>query len=614
MRPRLRPRVVARIARWEVFRGTGTLDRRTVGVYLFGVLVLAAALPMAAGSGLALDEGIYRVGVTEGSPYRGVIDAEPAFVVRGDGRAAAADGHLTPSEGYELVLVDGEVLLASEGGEPTPKARSALAALRRSVESYNDRRMAEEPNATAAFPVRVSVEYATRESGPLVVRSPSRDEGGESADEAGDGDAGDPDAGPNSDGDRSDDTGGEGGSVGDGGSAGAPFGVDLFGTGTTEGSPSEIAPPFPFQSLVLAFAFLLPLNFVVQAYSSSVLRERVNRRGELLLVAPVSATEIVAGKTLPYLLAAVGIAGVVTVFVGGGPLSVLAIATLSSLFLGASFLGAMLARSFKELTFVVVTISVGVMTFAFVPAIFTDVDPLALISPLTLVVRDLTGTAVSPSGIAFAVLPSALAATVLFGLGLGVYREEDMFTQRPVHLKALDALAGRIRSPRSLVGVTAVLIPFVFVAELLAVAMLFALPGRLSVVLVLVVVAVVEEFAKSLPVLAGFVAARYDRTSRTALLAGAASGLGFFLGEKLTLVVQLVGLPELRVGSAAFQVGAGGPLLVGALLLAPLALHVVTASTSALGAVRGTRAWLGATAVAVAVHVAYNLAVVGLLV
>jgi ABC-type Na+ efflux pump permease subunit len=587
MLPRLRPRVVVRIARWELFRGTGTLDRRTIGVYLVGLVVLAGALPMAAGSGLAIDEGIYRVGAPGDTPYRDVVESDPTFVVRGDGQSAAADGRLTADEGYELVFADGELLLATDGGEPTPKARAALAALRRSVESYNDRRMAEEPNATAAFPVRVTLRYADRQgaggAGAAVSGGGNRGDGGGGATGSGAGTAGGTDAGSRE---------GSGGGAGAGSSGGlSPLGVDLFGTGTTDGSPSQIAPPFPFQSLVLAFAFLLPLNFVVQAYSSSVLRERINRRGELLLVAPVSAAEIVAGKTLPYLVAAVGLAAVVTAVVGGGALSVLAVGSLALLYLGTAFLGAMLARSFKELTFVVVTISVGLMTFAFVPAIFTDVDPLALISPLTLVVRDLTGTAVTPSGVAFATLPATLAAAVLFGLGLGVYREEDMFTQRPVHLKALDALGGRIRSPRSLVGLTAVLIPFVFVAELLAVAALFALPGGLSIPLVLV-------------------DGRYPRTRRTALLAGAASGLGFFLGEKLTLVVQLVGLPELRIGSAAFQMGGGGPLVAGALLLAPLALHVVTAGISALGAARGTGAWLAGTALAVLVHVAYNLSVV----
>ena len=599
--PQLRPRVVVRIARWEVFRGAGTLDRRTLGVYLFGLVVLVAALPLAAGTGLAVDQGIYRVGVTGDSPYRGVVDSDPTFVVRGDGKTAASDGRLTADEGYELVFVDGRILLATEGGEPTAKSRAALAALRRSVESYNDGLMARERNATAAFPVDVTLRYTERDRATTT--------GGGVGGGANGGGSGDGGSAPGDGGEQA--GGGAGDGTGPGSSGGvSPLGVDLFGTGISTGSPSEIAPPFPFQSLVLAFAFLLPLNFVVQAYSSSVLRERINRRGELLLVAPVSPAEIVAGKTLPYLLAAVGLAAVVTALVDGGLLSVVAVGSLSLLFLGAAFLGGMLARSFKELTFVVVTVSVGLMTFAFVPAIFTDVDPLALISPLTLVVRDLTNTPVSPSGVAFATLPSTLAAAVLFGLGLGVYREEDMFTQRPVHLKALDALGGRIRSPRSLVGLTAVLIPFVFVVELLAVAALFALPGGLSIPVLLVVVAVVEEFAKSLPVLAGFVDGRYPRTNRAALLAGSASGLGFFLGEKLTLVVQLVGIPELRVGSAAFQVGVDGPLLAGALLLAPLALHVATASISALGAARGTTTWLAATALAVLVHVGYNLAAV----
>jgi ABC-type Na+ efflux pump permease subunit len=587
-----------------VFRGTGTLDRRTAGVYLVGLVVLLGAAPMATGSGLALEDGIYRVGVPGDSPYQEVLTEDPAFVLRGNGSAAIADGRLTADEGYELVFTEGGIHLATDDGEPTSKSRAALATLRRSVESYNDRRMRDEPNASAAFPVTVTLRYADRDlSGRVVGPGESARGGGGTDGEAGDG-------GVVADGGTD-----EGSTSDSGGSFASPLGPGLFEPGTTAGAPSDLAPPFPFQSLVLAFAFVLPLNFVVQAYSSSVLRERINRRGELLLVTPVSAAEIVAGKTLPYLLASVGLATVVTVLVGGGPLSILAVGALALPFLGAAFLGGMFARSFKELTFVVVAISVGLMTFAFVPAIFTQVDSLALISPLTLVVRDLSGTTVSGTDVAFATLPSTLAAVVLFGLGLGVYREEDMFTQRPVHLKALDALAGRIRSPRSLVGVTALLIPFVFVAELLAVATLFAVPGGLSVPLVLVVVAVVEEFAKSVPVLAGFVGRRYPRTLRAALLAGAASGLGFFLGEKLTLLVQLVGLPELRVGSAAFQVGVGGgPLLVGALLVAPLALHVVTAATAAVGAARGTNGWLVGMGVAVVVHVAYNLTVVGVLV
>ena len=87
-----------------------------------------------------------------------------------------------------------------------------------------------------------------------------------------------------------------------------------------------------------------------------------------------------------------------------------------------------------------------------------------------------------------------------------------------------------------------------------------------------------------------------------------------FLGEKLTLLVQAVGLPELALGRATFvPSGAGGVELL-ALALAPLALHCVTASISSLGARRSKRGYLFALLGAIGVHAAYNLTVVSALV
>jgi len=368
---------------------------------------------------------------------------------------------------------------------------------------------------------------------------------------------------------------------------------------------------------VLAFAFVLPLNFLIQAYGSSVLKERLNRRGELLLVAPVSRAEIIAGKTLPYFLAALGVAAAIVAALSalagrGGLVSVLAVVPLALLFLATAFLGAMMARSFKELTFVTVAASVFLTSYAFVPAVFTNTGPIALISPLTLVVRDLTGEALSAGELAFATLPATVTGLVLFGFGAGLYREEDMFTQRPISLKFLDALAGRIRRRRSVVLVVALLLPFVFVAELLAVAVLFALPVSVSVPAVLVAVALTEEAAKSLPVYAGLAHDRYGSDVRGLAVAGVLAGVGFFLAEKLTLIAQLVGLPELRVGRAALETtgAATGTLLVVGFLLAPLVLHVVTATLSAAGMSRGRVGYLVGYLLAVGVHLAYNLTVV----
>jgi RsiW-degrading membrane proteinase PrsW (M82 family) len=541
----MRPRKLLRIARWETTKGVGGFDRGVAAVGLAAAALLVSAGVVGLVGGVAIEDGIYRVGVDDDSPFHDPVAEDRALSALDPDSNAIGDGGLQAGEGYDLYIEDDpdttRIYLARRNGDPTDKSRAAAATLRDAVKSYNERRMREEENGTAAFPVVVTLEFVERDS------AVSGDGAGNGTGDGGS-DGGGTDGG---NGGGSDGGGGglpSGGGTGDdGGQVGAPSigAFDLFGTTGTAGSPSEIAPPFPFQSLVLAFVFVLPLNFVIQAYGSS-----------------------------------------------------------------------MFARSFKELTFVSVSISTLLTTYAFVPAIFTGTSPVAFVSPLTVAVRDLTGAGVTAGQFLFATGPATLVAGVCFLLGLGVYREEDLFTQRPVHLKALDALAGRVRRPRSLALVVALLVPFVFVAELLAVALLFALPVALSIPLVFGTIAVIEELAKGLPVYAGFVHGRYERSIAVAAAAGAAAGLGFFLAEKLSLVVQVVGLPDVAVADAAFQTGfsTGSPAVVAALALAPLLLHVVTAAVSAIGASRGRAAFVVGLSAAVVLHVLYNLAVVSRLV
>ncbi|GAA0505961.1 hypothetical protein GCM10008992_01010 [Halorubrum aquaticum] len=662
-----------------------------------GVLGAGAATDVV---GLDVDRDVYRVGVDPASPYADAVEAEPALtavpaeeatlgstadlIVR-EVRAGGGDGPAGDPAGVLVRAVD------------TPKGEAAAASFREAVEAHNERLMAAEPNDTAAFPVTVTLRYAARGSalddgatfggsgsdagdvsdgdgGGTDGSGVSDAEGGDSSDSGttdtsgstddgsggagNDGDAsGDGTAGGNDaatgDGGASDGSsdggwwpfdGGDGGwwPLGDGdGSSGIAvpsIGGGAFGADTA-GSPGSITPPFPFASLVLAFAFLVPMNFLAQAYGSSVLEERTNRRGEPLLVTPLSPTEIVAGKTLPYVAVAAAVTALIALVVGGGPVSVLAVLPIAATFLAATFVGAVFARSFKELTFVTVAVSVLLTSYAFVPAIFTNVTPVALISPLTLVVFDLQGEAISVGEFLFATGPTAIAAVLLFGLGLGVYREEDLFTQKPVTRKFLDALAvrlsavgesvrespptgiaaripGRIRGLAAVAFLTACTIPFVFVAELLAVAVLFALPVTVSIPVLLVVIAFVEELAKSVHLYAGFERGVLARTDRVALAVGLASGLGFFLAEKATAVVQAVGLTELYVGRAAFGSVAGvsglSPLVLAGLFFAPLVLHGVTATLSAVGARRDRTKYALALAAATLLHAAYNFGVVSL--
>ena len=77
----MRPRKVLRIARWEVTKNAGGIDRRTVAVAVVGLLFAAALAPVVAGGGFALDDGIYRVGVAEDSVYHPAVAGDPTFRV-----------------------------------------------------------------------------------------------------------------------------------------------------------------------------------------------------------------------------------------------------------------------------------------------------------------------------------------------------------------------------------------------------------------------------------------------------------------------------------------------------------------------------------------------------
>ena len=643
-------RRVLRVARWESVRASGGVDRKTLAAGVALLLVAGGVVGVGVATGVAgldVDRDVYRVGVDPGSPYADAIEREPSLRPVSAGRASLGDSAdavvvtvVRPGSGGGGGIDSADVESVVVRATDTRKGEAAAASVREAVEAHNERLMRAEPNRTAAFPVTVTLRYVGRTSGFDGGATLGGDDGQatDSGESTGDGSDG---GGGGGDGESAGGSGGDIDGDGDGGFAVPSVGGAAFGADTV-GSPGSITPPFPFTSLLLAFVFLVPMNFLIQAYGSSILDERTNRRGEPLLVTPLSPAEIVAGKTLPYAAAAAVVTALIALAVGGGALSVIAVAPVAATFLGATFVGAMFARSFKELTFVTVGVSVLLTTYAFVPAIFTNVTPVALVSPLTLVVFDLQGEAVSAGEVLFSTAPMTVGAALLFGLGLGVYREEDMFSQKPVARKFLDALAVRL-SPipaggtlfdrkrlRALGGVaflTACTIPFVFVAELLAVAVLFALPVTVSIPVLLVTIAFVEEVAKSVGLYAGFERGVFERvgggatgdgdgTLRVALAVGVASGTGFFLAEKATAVVQAVGLTDLFLGRAAFADVAGlsglPPVALAALFFAPLVLHVVTTSVASVGASRGRTAYALALTLATLGHAAYNVGVVSL--
>ena len=601
----MRVRKVLRIARWEVFRSAGGLDRRTLAFSLVALVLAGAVVPFALGGGIY--DGLYVVGVDDDSPYSDAVGESQTL------RRAPSSWNAFESGELDVLITD-DIHVAD-----TQKGEAALSELRDAVRRNNAGTIAA-VNESAAFPVSVNVRYVDRDTTPTGVGTGTVGEGTEGGAEngtdggaEGDGEGGDGEGGGGDEGGDGEGDGGESGGDGEDEGLSLPSGgLDgIFGGGGSAGSPGNIAPPFPFESLILAFAFLVPLNFVVQAYSTSIMNERIGRRGVLTLASPVSRYEIIAGKTVPYFVAALGITAGVALAVGGSVVSVAAIAPVALVFLALTFVGSMFARSYKELTFVTVFVSVFVTTYVFVPAIFTDVDPIAAISPLSIVVQDLQNVSVNSSWFAFSSAPLLFSSAVLFSLGAGVYREEDMFTQRGVPHKALDALSSWLRRRASVTKVTILLIPFVFAVQLLILAALFALPVEVSIPVLLTTAALVEEIAKSVSVYAGFANSVFEKSTKNALALGALSGLGFFIGEKVMHVAQIVGLDSLEVGRATLGVGFEvTPAVAVVLFFLPLALHVSTTCVASLGAQYGRREYVVALVGATVLHAVYNLTVV----
>ena len=141
-------------------------------------------------------------------------------------------------------------------------------------------------------------------------------------------------------------------------------------------------------------------------------------------------------------------------------------------------------------------------------------------------------------------------------------------------------------------------------AEMLTLVLFFNIPMPLSLLLLTITAAVIEEFAKSI----GLYAIVRDRPGFLTpgnLLAGATvTGLGFLVGEKLLLFATLAQITESIFGSILF-------LSLQALWM-PLLLHIAgVLITGGFLLIGGRRAYAPGVIVAGIVHSLYNLYFIG---
>ncbi|MDD1661193.1 MAG: PrsW family intramembrane metalloprotease, partial [Methanomicrobiales archaeon] len=335
-------------------------------------------------------------------------------------------------------------------------------------------------------------------------------------------------------------------------------------------TPSQLSPSLPFDSIIFIFVFIFPLYFTSQFFMMSVMNERIERKGEILLSSPLHPLVVIAGKMLPYLAGMLITSTAVILTSRASLLILLPLLPVILFFLASALLIGMLSRSFKELSFISIFFSTVATSYLFFPSIFANVHVISLVSPLTLIILQMQGTGFTATDYLYSTSLFYLTSGVLLYIGAVNFNAERLFDLRPFLPRLREFVTSSLSREhpyRSLILANILLIPFIFMLQMMALVLLFNLPMPLSLVLLIVLAAFVEELAKSVGVYSLFAGEFPTLPVKTLVLASAATAAGFLIGEKLFLLAMLSQITDSVFGSILF-------LQQGALLLwMPLLLH-----------------------------------------
>lgn len=575
------------ISKWELRRTKLSFGKKTIVFSLMLVLLIGIVSFFIAQYGFHLNDNLYKVVVTD-PEIASVVGTDSKFEVYLAEEANAIE--MFQQGGFDILIIGHNV--SFQGSE---KSVSAMDALDKAVIKYDENRLLSYNDLNNTFPVWITINNIPREqalAAPSLQKLPELE----------------PESEPPP------------GATAVPATAPAPA-TPVKGTAPTPSihevkiprnvlpikentlsTPSHFNPPIPFRSVVLSFLFIFPMYFIAQLFSASIMEERVKRKGELLLVSPVSSWEIVLGKLVPYLLLTLVIMGGIALYIGGNLWMLLILLPMVLMFLSTAFMGAIISRSFKELTFVLVFLSVSLSGYIFLPAMFSNIHAISMISPMTLVVKMLEAEAVTAQEYLFSTLPFYLVSILIFAFGIFIYREEDLFTQKSVKGKLLDSVQVFLqRIPSPIFFLSIALLPLVYSVQLILIVVMFNFPIRIGIVVFIFMAAFIEEVVKSVGIYTAFSRKMSVIDTRSAIKAGIYSGTGFFLGEKLLLLAVIAGISGSVFGSA---MGIG-------LLIFPFILHVSGAIISALGLrYLGTGKYLLSVILATVVHAGYNLYII----
>ena len=173
----------------------------------------------------------------------------------------------------------------------------------------------------------------------------------------------------------------------------------------------------------------------------SIMNERIERKGEILLSTPLSTSSIIIGKLLPYFFGMLAICTVLTFYIRASPLIILPLIPVIFFFLANALLIGMLSRSFKELSFISIFFSTVATCYLFFPSIFANVHVISLISPLTLIVLTIQGSAWTVTDYLYSTSLFWLTSAVLFYIAARNFKEERLFSEKKLFTRMREFLS-----------------------------------------------------------------------------------------------------------------------------------------------------------------------------
>jgi ABC-type Na+ efflux pump permease subunit len=590
------------IATWEVRRLFSTMSRDVAPVSIGLIILLLLVTGVSTQSGFHLSDGMYQIGVDD-EVYSRLMAGDDRFVITFADRAFLEQNR----NQFDLIITQGFV-----SRPVNERGRSAIKALQRDYERYVSFIYNQQTDLFAAYPLWIDTQYVKSELDFLATQSGERifNPGQQSMEppfpdlpfetiEIPSGNMG-----VSTDQLRSELVKS---------SAIDPrlsrYSEMISGQKTlgTYKTPAMLSPPLPFDSIILVFIFIFPLYFTSQFFMMSIMNERIGRSGEPLLSVPLSGWALLIGKAIPYFLGMVGISVGLTLFLRAPPSIIFPLIPVIFFFLASALLIGMVSRSFKELSFISIFFSTVATCYLFFPTIFANVHVISKISPLTLIVLAMQGTGYTISDYFFATTLFFLTAGVLFYAAVRSFNEEQLFSEKPLLAKIRSLVGGILveKHPYSSLFVFSILlIPLVFMVQMMYLVLFFNLPMPYSIIALLVLAAFTEELAKSVGLVALFERFPHLFTWKNVFIAAFAVAAGFLLGEKLLLFVTLSQITESVFGSVLF-------LSTGTLFL-PLLLHFGCTAIVGIGMkLRPGSGYYAGLALATAVHCLYNVVIIG---